>query len=73
MILVAFFVLLFIVFALGFLYFWGINPGDITVYLTSDTSYTVPGAIMLMAVLLVGLFIGNLVHIASAFLLSFKG
>lgn len=73
MILVAFFVLLFIVFALGFLYFWGINPGDITVYLTSDTSYTMPGAIMLMAVLLAGLLLGNLVHMISAFILSFKG
>ncbi len=73
MILIAFFVLLFILFALGFLYFWGINPGDITVYLTSETSYTLPGAIMLMAVLLAGLLLGNLVHMMSAFILSFKG
>lgn len=73
MILIAFFVLLFILFALGFLYFWGINPGDVTVFLTSETSYTLPSAIMLVAVLLVGLLIGNGVHILSAFILSFKG
>ena len=73
MILVAFFVLLFILFALGFLYFWGINPGDITVFLTSDTNYTLPGAIMLMALLLAGLLLGNAVHMLSAFILSFKG
>ncbi len=73
MIIVAFFVLLFIAFALGFLYFWGINPGDMTVFLTSDLSFTLPGAIMLMGVLLVGLLIGTAIHLVCAFLLSFKG
>ncbi|MFO7576584.1 MAG: tetratricopeptide repeat protein [Pelovirga sp.] len=72
MILIAFFVLLFILFALGFLYFWGINPGEMTVFLTSETSYTLPGAIMLMSMLLLGLLVGNGIHIFSAFLLSFK-
>ena len=72
MIVIALFVLVFIVFALGFLYFWGINPGEVTVFLTNEQSYTLPTAIMLICVLLLGLLIGNGVHILSAFLLSFR-
>ncbi len=72
MILVAMLVLAFIVFAVGFLYFWGVNPGDITVFLTSDISYTLPAAIMLICVLLIGLLIGNSLHFLSAFFYSFK-
>ncbi len=72
MILIALLVLTFIVFAVGFLYFWGVNPGDITVFVTSDLSYTLPAAIMLVCVLLIGLLIGNGVHFLSAFLYSFR-
>ncbi|MBN1958741.1 MAG: tetratricopeptide repeat protein [Desulfuromonadales bacterium] len=72
MIVIALFMFIFIVFALGFLYFWGINPGEVTVFLTSDLSYTLPTTIMLICVLLLGLLIGNGVHIFSAFLLSFR-
>ncbi len=72
MILVATLVLAFIVFAVGFLYFWGVNPGDITVFLTNDISYTLPSAIMLICVLLIGLAIGNSLHFLSAFFYSFK-
>lgn len=72
MILIALLVLAFIVFAVGFLYFWGINPGDITVFLTNDISYTLPAAIMLVCVLLIGLLIGNGLHFLSAFFYSFR-
>ncbi len=72
MILIALLVLTFIVFAVGFLYFWGINPGDMTVYLTTDISYTLPAAIMLICVLLIGLLIGNGIHFLSAFVYSFR-
>ncbi|MDA3901934.1 MAG: tetratricopeptide repeat protein [Desulfuromusa sp.] len=72
MILIALLVLAFILFAVGFLYFWGINPGDITIFLTNDLSYTLPSAIMLVCVLLIGLLIGNGVHFLSAFLYSFR-
>ncbi len=72
MILIALLVLAFILFAVGFLYFWGINPGDITVFLTNDMSYTLPSSIMLVCVLLLGLLIGNGVHFLSAFLYSFR-
>ncbi len=72
MIVIALFMFIFILFALGFLYFWGINPGEVTVFLTSDLSYTLPTTIMLICVLLIGLLIGNGVHIFSAFLLSFR-
>ncbi len=72
MVIIALFVLVFIVFALAFTYFSGINPGELTVFLTSDQSFTLPTAIMLICVLLVGLLIGNGVHIFSAFLMSFR-
>ena len=72
MILIALLVLAFIFFAVGFLYFWGINPGDITVFLTNDMSYTLPSAIMLVCVLLIGLLVGNGLHFLSAFLYSFR-
>lgn len=72
MILIALLVLAFIVFAVGFLYFWGVNPGDITVFLTNDISYTLPSAIMLVCVLLIGLLIGNGLHFLSAFFYSFR-
>ena len=72
MIVIALFMFVFILFALGFLYFWGINPGEVTVFLTSEQSYTLPTAIMLICVLLLGLLVGNGVHIFSAFLLSFR-
>lgn len=72
MILIALLVLAFIVFAVGFLYFWGVNPGEITVFLTNDLSYTLPSAIMLICVLLIGLLIGNGLHFLSAFFYSFR-
>jgi len=72
MIIIALFVLLFIGFSLGFLYFWGINPGEVTVFLTSDLSYTLPTAIMLICILLLGLLLGNAVHIFSALFSSFR-
>lgn len=72
MIVVALFMFLFIAFALGFLYFWGINPGEVTVFLTSEQSFTLPTAIMMICVLLLGLLFGNSVHIFSALAHSMK-
>ncbi|SHJ10247.1 Uncharacterized conserved protein HemY, contains two TPR repeats [Malonomonas rubra DSM 5091] len=66
MIVVALFMFLFIAFAAGFLYFWGINPGEVTVFLTSEQSFTLPTSIMLVLILLIGLLLGNSVHIFSA-------
>ena len=66
MIVVALFMFLFIAFAAGFLYFWGINPGEVTVFLTSEQSFTLPTSIMLVCILLLGLLLGNSVHIFSA-------
>ena len=72
MIVIALFMFVFILFALAFLYFWGINPGDVTVFLTSDHSFTLPTAIVLVCTVLIGLLIGNGVHIFSAFFHSFS-
>jgi len=71
MIVIALFMFVFIVFALGFLYFWGINPGEVTVFLTSDQSFTLPTAIVMICAILLGLLIGNGVHIFSAFAQKF--
>lgn len=72
MVIIALFVLVFIAFASAFLFFWGINPGTVTVFLTSDLSFTLPTALMLICILLIGLFIGTGVHIFSAFLVSLR-
>lgn len=72
MIVVALFMFAFIVFAAGFLYFWGINPGEVTVFLTNEQSFTLPTAIMLFCILLLGLLLGNGVHIFSAMTHSMK-
>ncbi len=72
MIISALFVLVFIAFASIFLFFWGINPGEVTVFLTSDISFTLPTALMLICILLIGLLIGTGVHMLSAFFFSFR-
>jgi lipopolysaccharide biosynthesis regulator YciM len=65
MIVIALFMFVFVLFALFFLYFWGINPGDMTVFLASDQSFTFPIPIFLVAAVLLGLLLGNGVHIFS--------
>lgn len=76
MIVIALFMIIFVFFALFFLYFWGLNPGDITVFLTSDQSFTFPTPIFLVAAVLVGLLLGNGLHLLSLFgrsLASWRG
>ncbi len=65
MIVIALFMFIFVLFALFFLYFWGINPGDMTVFLAADQSFTFPTPIFLIAAVLFGLLLGNGVHILS--------
>ena len=65
MVKIALFMFFFIIFAFCFLYFWGINPGDITVFVTADQSITFPAPIILVTAVLIGLLLGNGVHILS--------
>lgn len=65
MIIVAIFIFIFIIFCFCFLYFSRINPGDITIFLTADYSIVFPVAIILLGAILVGLLLGNGVHILS--------
>jgi len=67
MIVIALFMFIFVLFALFFLYFWGINPGDMTVFFTSDQSFTFPTPIFLVAAVLAGLLLGNGLHVLSLF------
>lgn len=67
MIVIALFMFVFVLFALFFLYFWGINPGDMTVFFASDQSFTFPTPIFLIAAVLLGLLLGNGLHILSLF------
>ncbi len=71
MFVVALFMLVFIVFVLGFVYFSGINPGELTVFLTNELSFTWPTPIVLICAVLLGLLLGNGVHIVSAIVHSF--
>lgn len=71
MVKIALFMFVFIVFAFCFLYFWGINPDDITVFVTADQSITFPAPIILVAAVLIGLLLGNGVHILSIGAFSF--
>ena len=53
------------IFCFAFLYFSRINPGDVTIFLTADHSIIFPIAIILLGAILVGLLLGNGVHILS--------
>ncbi len=72
MIVIALFMFIFVLFALFFLYFWGINPGDMTVFLAADQGFTFPTPIFLIAAVLLGLLLGNGVHIFSILGRSFS-
>jgi uncharacterized protein HemY len=72
MIYLAILTFIFVIFAFGFLYFWGINPGDMTVYYSAGESLTFPTPIMLIGAILVGLLLGNGLHILSIISHSFS-
>lgn len=65
MIKIALFMFVFIVFAFGFLFFSNINPGEITVFVTNDQSFTSSVPIILLTAVLIGLLLGNGVHMLS--------
>jgi len=65
MVKIALFLFVFIIFVFCFLYFWDINPDDITVFVTADQSFTSPAPIILVTAVLLGLLLGNGVHILS--------
>lgn len=65
MVKIALFMFIFIVFAFGFLFFSELNPGNIEVYLTADQSFTSSAPIILLTAVLIGLLIGNGIHILS--------
>jgi len=59
------FLLMIILFILSFLYFWGINPQEITVFYFPDKSLTYPAAIVVIGSILIGLVLGYLAHLYS--------
>lgn len=65
MIYLAILTFIFVIFAFCFLYFWGINPGDMTVYYSAGESLTFPTPIIIIGAILVGLLLGNGLHILS--------
>lgn len=60
------FLLLCILLVLFFLYFWGINPDMVTVYLMPDQSVTYPVAFVVIACIVVGLILGVAAYLYSA-------
>src|SRR5512145_3250795 len=59
------FLLLIILFLLSFLYFWGLNPQDITVFYFQQKSLTYPAAIVVVGSVMIGLVLGYLAHLYS--------
>ncbi len=59
------FLLMIILFVLSFLYFWGINPQEVTVFYFPDQSLTYPAAIVVVGSILIGLILGYLAHLYS--------
>jgi len=59
------FMFVFVLFALLFLNFWRINPGDVTVFISADHSVTAPIAIIVIGTVLVGLLLGIGVQLFS--------
>jgi len=58
-------VLLFILFVLAFLYFFGLNPQDVTFFYYPGASITHNLAVMVAGCIILGLFIGYLFHLYS--------
>ena len=52
------FFLLIAFFLAAFVYFWTINPGEVTIFFTADQSLTYPFAIVVVGALLCGLLLG---------------
>ncbi len=65
MIYLAILTFIFVLFVLCFLYFWGINPGDMTVFYAAGEGLTFPTPIIIIGAILVGLLLGNGLHILS--------
>jgi len=59
------FLLMIILFVLSFLYFWGINPQDITVFYFPEKSFTYPASLVVVGSILIGLILGYLAHLYS--------
>ena len=72
MIYLALLTFVFVIFAFCFLYFWGINPGDLTVYYAAGEGLTFPAPIIIIGAILIGLLLGNGLHILSIVAHSFS-
>lgn len=59
--------------AVGFTYLSNLNPGEITVILGTDLSFTLPAILMVISLILIGLAIGVAVHMLSAMLNGMRG
>jgi predicted Zn-dependent protease/uncharacterized integral membrane protein len=59
------FLLLIILFLLSFLYVWGLNPQDVTVFLFPGRSVTYPAALVVVGSVVIGLVLGYLAHLYS--------
>ena len=72
MIYLAILTFVFVIFAFCFLYFWGINPGDMTVFFAAGEGLTFPTPIIIIGAILIGLLLGNGLHILSLIAHSFS-
>ena len=66
------FMLLLILFGVFFLFFWNLNPHDVTIYLFGSQEVTYPVAFVVIGGILIGLILGFGAHIYSSLMSMWK-
>lgn len=66
------FMLMLILFGVFFLFFWNLNPHDVTLYLFGNQEVTYPVAFVVVGGILIGLIIGFGAHIYSSLMTTWK-
>lgn len=66
------FMLMLILFGVFFLFFWNLNPHDVTLYLFGNQEFTYPVAFVVIGGIMIGLIIGFGAHIYSSLMTTWK-
>ena len=66
------FMLLIILFGVFFLFFWNLNPHDVTIHLFGNQDFTYPVAFVVIGGILIGLMLGFGAHIYSSLMTMWK-
>jgi lipopolysaccharide biosynthesis regulator YciM len=66
------FMLLIILFGVFFLFFWNLNPHDVTIHLFGNQDFTYPVAFVVIGGILIGLMLGFGAHICSSLMVMWN-